>query len=294
MNSAEQTIAGSTRVYGIIGWPVSHSLSPVMHNAAMRFAGIDGIYVPFAVEPAYLSQAVQGMRALRVSGFNVTIPHKTAIMPLLDKLAPTAVLVGAVNTVVNQGGCLIGHNTDGDGLVFSLQQDFGCSIANQRVVLVGAGGAAKGALAALCRFGVKSVLVVNRTVDSAVALVESFSDSFPTVVLRSSGFDGGLDRLLPETDLLINATPLGMVGEKNERLSLALLPDHARVYDMVYSPPLTPLLAAAQDRGLSIANGLGMLIAQGELAFLLWHGKSAGVGVMREALVSACPMPSSA
>jgi shikimate dehydrogenase len=141
---------------------------------------------------------------------------------------------------------------------------------------------------------VKSVLLVNRTVDSAVALVESVSGSFPTVLLQASGFDGKLDSLLPETDLIINATPLGMAGEKIERLSLALLPDDARVYDMVYNPPLTPFLVEAQGRGLQASNGLGMLIAQGELAFSLWHGKPAGIGVMRKALVSACSVPATA
>jgi len=290
----EQGITGTTRVYGIIGCPVSHSLSPLMHNAAMRLAGINGVYVPFFVDPANLWHAVNGMRALQLAGFNVTIPHKTAIMPLLDELSPTAVLAGAVNTVVNQGGRFIGHNTDGDGLVASLQQDLGCTVAGARVVLIGAGGAARGALAALCCSGVDSVLVVNRTIDSAATLVEFFADTFPRVVLRFSGFDDQLEAVLPETDLIINATPIGMEGEKNDRLMLALLSGHAKVYDMVYSPPLTPFLAEAQALGHKVANGVGMLVAQGELAFSLWHGKPAGAGVMRKVLLSSCSAPAKA
>ena len=292
--NAEQDITGATSVYGIIGCPVSHSFSPVMHNAAMRCACINGVYVPFNVDPANLSHAVKGMRALQLAGFNVTIPHKTAIMPLLDELAPTAIQAGAVNTVVNQGGRLIGHNTDGDGLIASLQQDLGFDIAGARVLLVGAGGAARGALAALCRSGVQSVFVVNRTMDSAVSLIEFFADTFPEVVLRATCFDEQLEALLPETDLIINATPLGMTGDKNDRLVLALLPDHAKVYDMVYNPPLTPFLQEAEERGLKAVNGLGMLVAQGELAFRIWHGKSAGAGVMREVLLSACSVPAKA
>lgn len=282
---AKTCITGKTRVYGIIGWPVAHSLSPVMQNAALQAAALNGIYVPFAVEPEHLVTAVAGLRALDVSGFNVTIPHKTAIVPLLDELAPTAVQAGAVNTVVNQGGRLIGYNTDGDGLIASLEHDLGCTVCGAHVVLVGAGGAARGALAALCRAGARSVRVLNRTQAAADALVDLFYADFPGVLLQSCNV-GNLVSVLPETDLVINATSLGMAGEKIEGLPLALLPDHAKVYDMVYNPPLTPFLIDACSHGLDADNGLGMLVAQGELAFFLWHGTQTVEGVMRDALVS--------
>ena len=181
----ESAVTGKTKVYGIIGWPVAHSLSPVMQNAAFKAAAVDAIYVPFAVEPDQLAIAISGLRATHVSGFNVTIPHKTAIMALLDELSPVAVQAGAVNTLVNQGGRLIGHNTDGDGLVASLAEDLGCPVAGSSVVLVGAGGAACGALAALCRAGVHSVVVLNRSLKAAEILVASLRDRFPDILLHA-------------------------------------------------------------------------------------------------------------
>mgnify|MGYP001019048712 CR=1 FL=1 len=284
--NAESIVTGKTKVYGIVGWPVAHSLSPVMQNAALQTAAVDAIYVPFAVEPTQLATAVSGLRAMHVSGFNVTIPHKTAIMPLLDELSPVAVQAGAVNTVVNQGGRLIGHNTDGEGLVASLAEDLGCPVAGSSVVLVGAGGAACGALAALCRAGVRSVVVLNRSRKAADGLITSLHDHFPHILLRACALGEQKEEVLRQSDLLINATSLGMAGEKIEGLSLALLPDHAKVYDMVYTSSLTPLLHDAAERGIKAVNGLGMLIAQGELAFELWHGIPAASGVMRTALQS--------
>jgi len=283
---SEAAITGKTGVYGIIGYPVDHSLSPVMQNAALRADAINGIYVPFAVAPDCLAAAVNGLRALQVKGCNVTIPHKTAIMPLLDELAPSAVQAGAVNTVVNQAGWLVGHNTDGDGLMASLHEDLACETAGARVVLLGAGGAARGALAALCRAGAASVAVVNRTLSAADALVARFCRDFPATELKVCGFDSSLAGLFPQTDLVINATSLGMAGEIIEGLPLALLSDHARVYDMVYNPPETRLLKNARYRGLKAANGSGMLVAQGELAYSLWHGKAPVPGAMRNALES--------
>ena len=280
----DQCISGATKVYGIIGCPVAHSLSPVMHNAALRTAGIDGVYIPFPVEPEHLCAAISGLRSLQVAGFNVTVPYKTAIMPFLDELAPSAVQAGAVNTVVNHAGRLVGHNTDGAGLISSIRQDLICELTGTRIILVGAGGAARGALAALCREGVAAVTVVNRTQAAAEALILLFAADFPQTELRVATFDAIPDELIATTDLLINATTLGMADEKIDALSLVLLPGHAKVYDMVYAPPLTPLLADARRHGLACANGLGMLVAQGERAFVLWHGVPAAQGVMRSAL----------
>jgi shikimate dehydrogenase len=282
-------ITGATKIYGIIGYPVSHSLSPLMQNAALSASKIDGIYLPFAVKPEQLSVAVSGLRALQLSGFNVTIPHKTSIISLLDELAPTAVQAGAVNTVVNDNGRLLGHNTDGDGLLKSLKEDLKFDPADSRVLLIGAGGAARGALAALCRAGVASVTVCNRTAGTASRLITDFKLNFPGIALKVIE-NGSLSYDLPaDIDMVINATSLGMAGEKIEGLSLALLPDHAKVYDMVYTPAITPLLSEAKERGLMAVNGLGMLVSQGELAFSLWHSIPPENGVMRAALESSLP-----
>ncbi|WP_305733493.1 shikimate dehydrogenase [Trichlorobacter ammonificans] len=278
------TLTGASAVYGIIGWPVRHSLSPVMQNAAFQAAGIDAVFVPFAVAPERLAAALEGMRALQVAGFNVTIPHKTAIMPLLDELDPAARAAGAVNVVKNQNGRLVGFNTDGAGLVRSLERDLGCPPAGRRIVLVGAGGAARGALAALCRAGAAEVSVLNRTAAAAremIALIGSESVATACSVLDP---DAVAADFWQTRDLIVNATSLGMHGEEIAGLALACLPPAARVYDMVYSPPETPLLAAAAAQGLATANGLGMLVAQGELAFALWTGTPAPENVMRDAL----------
>lgn len=278
-------VTGATRVYGIIGWPVRHSLSPVMQNAAFSAAGIDARYVPFPVAPEQLPQAVEGLRALQVAGINVTIPHKTAIMPLLDELDPAASAAGAVNVVLNRDGRLVGYNTDGDGLISSLKKDLGFDPAGSRVVLVGAGGAARGALSALCRAGVVSVAVLNRTARAAQEMIALFQEDYPLVACSIIDAHTADHEFWSGQELVINATSLGMHGEKITGLALASLPGAARVYDMVYAPPETPLLSAARALGLAAANGLGMLVAQGELAFALWSGATPPENVMREALI---------
>ncbi len=278
-------VTGASRVYGIIGWPVCHSLSPVMQNAAFSAAGIDARYVPFPVAPEQLPQAVEGVRALQVAGVNVTIPYKTAIMPLLDELDPNARAAGAVNVVLNRNGKLVGYNTDGDGLISSLKKDLGCNPAGCRVVLVGAGGAARGALAALCRAGVASVAVLNRTAHAAREMIALFQRDYPLVDCAVIETDAVDSAFWSRQELVINATSLGMHGENITGLALTSLPSAAKVYDMVYAPPETPLLSAARALGFQAENGLGMLAAQGELAFALWNGTPSPENVMRDALI---------
>ncbi len=278
-------ITGKTKLYGIIGHPIGHSLSPVMQNAALKAAGIDGVYLPFHVLPEQLPQAVEGLKALQVSGFNVTIPHKTVIMPLLDKLAPSACQAGAVNTVVNHNGCLIGHNTDGDGLVASLRTDLNFDPMGKNIVMIGAGGAARGALAALCRHGAATVNILNRTRETAVKLVNDLQPLFGSAKLQAAALTDDNSMVLSTADLLINSSSAGMNGECIDGIDLELLSNNTCVYDMVYNPMLTPLINAVRIRRLQVVNGLGMLIAQGELAFKHWHGVEVPYGVMRESLM---------
>jgi len=277
-------IQGTTRVYGIIGWPVAHSRSPQMQNAAFQALGMDCVFVPFAVPPPQLAEAVQGLRCLGVAGWNVTIPHKSAIMPFLDQLSPAAVRAGAVNTVCNQDGCLIGYNTDGAGLLISLERDLDCPVAGKRIVVLGAGGAARGAVAALAEAGTAAITVVNRTLATASQLAAELQvHRSSTSVIAAADFSM-LPPLLPETDLLINATSLGLHGEEIAGLDLALLPAAAKVYDMVYGASSTPLVSSARRRGLQACDGLGMLAAQGELAFCHWTGVTPPAGLMPMAL----------
>lgn len=279
-------VNGKTRVVCIIGDPVRHSLSPIMQNAAFAACRLDYVYVPFAVSPDNLGRAVVGLKALGVCGFNVTIPHKTAIIPFLDRLDKSAHAAGAVNTVQLLGGSLIGYNTDGDGLVDSLLADLDFSPGAGQILVVGAGGAARGAIAALCRSGAKKILVCNRSLENARTVMQDMNMRYPETVIDVVGQNQLNCKQLCTTSLLLNTTSLGMNGEKIEGVNLSCLPGDAKVYDMVYSGSGTPLLQEASANGLQAVNGLGMLVAQGERAFEIWTGQKAPEGVMRQALRS--------
>ena len=278
------SLSGTTKVLGIIGHPVGHSLSPLMQNVALRACGLDYVYVPFDVPSEDLSDAIHGLKSLGVAGFNVTIPHKTAIMQYLDDLDDSAVAAGAVNTVKNNSGRLIGYNTDGDGLVRSLAEDLGFTPRNKTIVIIGAGGAARGAISALCRAGVRRIVIANRTQNKATELAAIMSDRYSnTEFTIATGFEN-LQDSLQHIDLLVNTTSLGMNRELIPFLRLTALSQTIRVYDMIYSPSVTPLLCEASAVGLMSANGLGMLAAQGELAFTLWTGMIPPSGLMRSTL----------
>ena len=270
---------------GIIGFPVTHSLSPVMHNAAFAALGLDWIYVPFQLPRERLAQGVAGLAALGVAGFNVTIPHKVAIIPLLDRISPEAELVGAVNVVALQNGELVGYNTDGIGLVASLRREFGFTPAGRSILVLGAGGAARGAVAALGSAGAARICLANRSAAPARELVASLAPRLPGLQLEADS----LARLeepsfLGSFDLIVNTTSLGMAGDSFAGLALSAQKPDLLVYDMVYAPPVTPLLAQARSFGLRAANGIGMLVAQGEAAFTIWTGCAPPDGCMAEAL----------
>jgi shikimate dehydrogenase len=279
-------VQGKTRVVCIIGDPIRHSLSPIMQNAAFAAAHLDYIYVPFAVMPEFLGQAVDGLKALGVCGFNVTIPHKTAIIPFLDCLDESAEAAGAVNTVKLCENTLIGYNTDGDGLVDSLQTDLNYSPGTELIMIVGAGGAARGAIAALCRSGAKNILICNRTLESASAIKQDMIACYPGTHIEVVRLNQVTNEQLSFTSLLLNTTSLGMLGERIESINPVHLPEHAKVYDMVYSHSGTPLVMEASAAGLLAVNGLGMLVAQGERAFKIWTGQKPPEGLMRLALDS--------
>ena len=279
-------VNGKTRVVCIIGDPVRHSLSPIMQNAAFAASRLDYVYVPFTVSPDNLGQAVAGLKALGACGFNVTIPHKTAIIPFLDRLDESALAAGAVNTVQLLGTSLVGYNTDGDGLVDSLLADLDFSPGAGQILVVGAGGAARGAIAAFCRSGAKKILVCNRSLENAIAVMQDMNIRYPETVINVVGQNQLCREHLRPTALLLNTTSLGMNGERIEGINLSHLPADAKVYDMVYSCSGSPLLQEASASGLQAVNGLGMLVAQGERAFEIWTGQKAPEGVMRHALVS--------
>jgi len=279
--------SGKTRVVGIIGYPIAHSLSPKMQNAAFEACELDYVYVPFEVSPENLAAAVSGLRALGVHGFNVTIPHKTTIIPYLDRLDPGAEEAGAVNTVTLRDGLMIGYNTDGDGLVASLAEDLEYTPGAGIVLVVGAGGAARGAVAALCRAGVRHIVIMNRSEEAARMLAMEMSTRYPNVVLKAVR-QGELDSVTLETlALILNTTSLGMKGERVDSVDISALPATSKVYDMVYSATGTPFVREAIARGLQAVNGRGMLAAQGERAFLIWTGRIPPKGLMKQELQGA-------
>lgn len=283
-----QVINGKSRVLGIIGHPVGHSLSPVMQNAALAACKLNYVYVPFDVHPDNLADAVKGLRSLGVAGFNVTIPHKSSIMPLLDDLDESAQSACAVNTVKNEDGRLIGYNTDGDGLVRSLAEDLEYSPGDGDIVIIGAGGAARGAVASLCRAGVGRIIIFNRTPARAVELVESLQAGHCNTEILIAADSSELKSYMKKASLLINTTSVGMNQDMLPFVDLGDMPNNAKIYDMVYSPAVTPLLRQACEMRLRAVNGLGMLVGQGELAFQIWTGILPPSGLMKSYLLNIC------
>lgn len=278
---------GTTRVLGIIGHPVGHSLSPFLQNTALDACNLNYVYVPFDVHPDELGSAVAGLRSLGVDGFNVTIPHKTAVIQFLDHLDESAELAGAVNVVHNTGGRLVGYNTDGAGLLKSLKEELEFIPGSGRIIIIGAGGAARGAVAALCRAGSSDIVIVNRTPERSLELIEPLRHRFGLTQITAVRNKEELAPFLVDCALVLNTTSLGMNKETIPFLKVDTLPLSAKVYDMVYAPAVTPFLREAMDRGLKCANGSGMLIGQGEYAFAIWTGKMPPRGLMKSIFPSS-------
>jgi shikimate dehydrogenase len=250
-----------------------------MLNRAFREAGINAVYTAFHVLPERLEEAVRGVRALGFGGVNVTIPHKVAMLDLMDELDETAAAIGAVNTVVNRDGRLIGFNTDGIGYVRSLKEETGLSVEGKHVAVIGAGGAARGIVYALLKERPERVIILNRTPSSAERLA---SDMRRYGAAEGCGLPE-LAKLKDEVDILINTTSVGMHPHVEETpVASELLTPRMTVSDIVYNPARTRLLAEAEARGCRIHGGLGMFIYQGAYAFEYWTGKPAPVAAMRE------------
>ncbi len=265
---------GHTRVAGIIGWPVEHSLSPAMHNAAFRELGLNWLYVAFPVAPERVREAIAGLAAAGVAGLNATIPHKTAAMEAASSRSAAVEAIGAANTLVPDGeGGFRADNTDAEGFLRSLDESAPMELKGRSALLLGAGGAAKAVAFALSGRGAR-LLVSNRTDRRAAELGE-------VVPFRTDA----LDAAAREVDLVVNATSLGLEGDAPPpELPLAGLRRGQVVADVVYRPGGTPWLAAAEEAGVRPVDGLGMLLHQGAAAFEQWTGRPAPVEVMRRAL----------
>jgi shikimate dehydrogenase len=281
--TGERYLSGRARVAGIMGWPVAHSLSPRLHGHWLHRHGIDGAYVPLPVPPERLEQALSALPALGFAGANLTIPHKEAAVSLVDRLSPASRRIGAVNTVVVEtDGTLSGDNTDGFGFIAALSEsDVGWRAGAGPAVVLGAGGAARAIAVALLDAGVPEVRLLNRTPGRARALAGELGGSIHAVnwAERSAALDGAA--------LLVNTTSLGMRGQPPLVLALDALPRTALVTDVVYTPLVTALLAAAQARGNPVVDGLGMLLHQARPGFRAWFGVDPVVDDDLRAVVAA-------
>jgi shikimate dehydrogenase len=264
--------------------PAGHSLSPVMHNAAFKYLSIPGGYEAVDVAPEHLGEIVQSLREEDVYGANVTIPHKVTVMPMLDRLSKAAKMIGAVNTIVNQKGELVGHNTDAAGFLQGLE-DERIYLRKKVAVMLGAGGAARAIAYALLNSGVAKLWIYNRTPEKAVELVREFMKVGSAAVLK----EDELPFIVRQAEILVNTTSVGMEGSATSHespLPDGLLPKQGFVCDIVYRPAKTKLLHDAREANLKIQNGLPMLVYQGAEAFRLWTGQEAPAQVMMEAAKS--------
>lgn len=265
---------------GVIGWPVAHSLSPAIHNAAFAECGLDWVYVGFPVAPGAGADAVAAMRALGLGGLSVTMPHKTDVIAGVDVLSPAAQRLDAVNCLAWDGASVVGHNTDGAGFVAALEGDAGEPVAGRRFAVLGAGGAARAVVLALAEAGAADIAVVNRT---------------PAAAARAASLAGAVGRVGDRTDVtaadvVVNATSVGMAGTTAAGelpVPADALHRDQLVVDLVYHPIETALLAAARARGAATADGVGMLVQQAAIAFRSWTGVDAPIVVMQAAARAA-------
>ena len=276
-----RSICLMTKFVGLIGYKLKHSISPQFQQAAFDYLRLDISYEVWETAKDELPKVVEGIRDPSKLGANVTIPYKEAVLPLLDDVDNDARRIGAVNTIVNRGDKLIGYNTDASGFMRALNED-GFSPRNKRVVLLGAGGVARAVGFALVDAGVKKLVILNRTQSRGEALAWDLKVSDAEVVALSWK-DGKTLTALGECELLVNGTSVGMkdsAGEGRSPIGIGLIPKRALVYDVVYNPIETPLLAAAKKAGARTLGGLPMLVHQGAASFELWTGKSAPIDIM--------------
>jgi shikimate dehydrogenase len=279
--------------YAVLGFPVGHSLSPRMHNAAFAALGLAATYEAIEVPPAELAATFARLRAAGVRGWNCTVPHKEQALTLVDDADAEARQAGSVNTVLNRAdGRLLGFSTDGYGLVTALQEAFGGSLRGRRLALLGCGGAGRAVSFALVREGVADLLLLNRTLARAERLAAELAPlAAGPLRLRclEPGTGAPLRAALAEVDFLVQATSLGLRRDDPLPIAPELLPATAGVFDMIYGR--TPLLAATAARGCRVADGRGMLLHQGARSFTLWTGRPAPLAAMRAALAAALPPP---
>ncbi|MGP8127593.1 MAG: shikimate dehydrogenase [Candidatus Bathyarchaeia archaeon] len=278
----EQNVSGRSMVYALIGDPIDHSMSPTIQNAAFRSIGLNAIYVPFRVESTGLRFALQGLKSLGVRGFNVTTPHKTAMLRYLDEVETEAAEIGSINTVKSDGGTLTGFNTDGAGALNALKE-VGISPDGKSILLFGAGGAARAIAHALAGHRCE-ITLVNRTISRAQRLASLLRTKFGIQANCVSLSSKSMRRPVESADVILNASSMGMAGNENVPVPKKWLRSNQCVFDIVYRPVRTMLLRNAVIAGARTIDGLDMLVSQGACSFSIWTGKKAPVSEMRRSI----------
>lgn len=281
-------IDASTKLVGLLGWPLEHSYSPMIHNAAFKALALNWCYLPFPVPPDRFEQALKGLMALRVQGLNVTIPYKQTVIPHLSSLDETTSQLRAVNTIRADNdstyhGQYHGHNTDVQGSINAMKAGGFDDFDGKHAVIVGAGGGARAIIYGLIKEGIRKITILNRSPNRGQAILDNFRPLFSNIQSVSLTPDHLVD-LASEADLLVNATPVGTWPDMEysiwpERIPL---PSHTTIFDLVYNPPKTKLLKQAMQSQAAVISGLEMLIHQGALSFQIWTGHPAPVEVMRK------------
>ena len=275
-------ISGKTQVCCVIGDPIEHTLSPTIHNAAFNHLGLDFVFLAFRVKAADLENAIHGMRGLGIHGLNVTMPHKSTVTAYLDTMDPAVKFLGSTNTILNKAGKLSGFNTDGVGALKALREN-GTELAEKKVLLLGAGGAAKAIAFSLAK-EVGELVVLNRGTGKAKELAERLTGTLGKTVVGCALSPDVIAENLQDSDVLINATSVGMSPDANQSVvPPQLLRSGLTVMDIVYNPVETKLARDAKAAGANVVSGVEMLIYQGALSFEIWTGRSAPIEVMRKA-----------
>ncbi|MFT5906533.1 MAG: shikimate dehydrogenase [Cryomorphaceae bacterium] len=268
----------------VLGYPVSHSASPQMHQAALNGLGIDATYIRLEIEPGNVTESFELMQSLGFIGCNVTIPHKLEAMECCDELSASVKALGVANTIHFKDGKIIGDNTDGPGLIKALEEDFGLTVRGANVLVLGAGGGAGKAISTqLNREGCANLYLSNRTVSKLEKMAENLQLTQTRVHLLGNS-SAELEAIAGDVQIIINATSMGMKPDDGLPIPAHCLTAQHKVYDAIYNPPLTSLLASASDRGAAVANGLSMLIHQGAISFEIWTGKHPDTALMQNAI----------
>lgn len=280
-------LSGHTKPFAVIGHPIGHTLSPVMHNASMEAIGFDGIYLALDIHPDELMGVLPAMAKMGFAGVNLTVPHKEIAFRGLEQLDESAKLLGAANTVQFTEDGMMGHNTDGYGFLMALEEAFGKQVADDAVFVLGCGGAGRAVALMAAREGARSLVLADIDAERVQRLSDEITGLNPTVEIEQALDDGAKIKLCRECDLVVQASPVGMKQDDPSLLPVEAFRAGQRVFDLIYMYPETAILTTAREAGAQIANGLGMLLHQGARAFEIWTGDKPSIPAMRKALEEA-------